>query len=212
MALYDRKQFAELCGFGFDNSGRAKISMWEKRGKIVIENNLIDSENAINRDWISKQVDVNAGKQIETDQKQEFTTEKPQGIPVKTNVTAPVEGIYNLDKQLKQQELEKKQVETRILNLKEDKIRGEVIPTAIAVTILSQFSQQVTTQFKNGLEDVLTLFAKQKDLNVNEVAEMRAKLTSIINNSIDKAVDSSKSNMDSIIKDFSLKKEVGERE
>ena len=50
MALYDRKQFAALCGFDFDDAGRAKISTWATRGKIIVENKLIDSENAINRE------------------------------------------------------------------------------------------------------------------------------------------------------------------
>lgn len=217
MALHTRKQLAELCGLEWSDKTRPKIAMWIKRNNIIMSGEYVDDTIPQNADWILKQQESNSPKDIKNVSVDEpvIKVDKPV-IKTKTPKVSEPEinegGIYGIDKKLKVQELEKKQVETRILTIKEQKLIGEVIPTDIVKSIFTQHSQSIVTEFKNCIEDVLTIFGKRKGLNTNEIAEIRGSLTVSINVAVDKAVDMSKKNLNSIISEFSVKRDVGERE
>lgn len=103
-------------------------------------------------------------------------------------------------------------LEISILSIKEQKLLGEVVPVELIKTIFSQFAHEIVNQFRNGCEDLITNFAKLKDCSTDEIAQMRLNLNDVINESNNKAVSNTKDNLDKIIEEFSIKKEVGERE
>ncbi|MBC7486079.1 MAG: hypothetical protein H7282_04950 [Cytophagaceae bacterium] len=219
MPFYTRSQFADLCGIEKKNA-RAYISTNIKRGRIVLSGELIDDELEVNKDFLARAL-VNAEKR-EQPQQEESTNESAPGPKVSKpiypdqpgkNLQKPnTTGNMSIEKALKQQEFEKKQVETRILNIKEQKLIGEVIPTDLVKMLFTQHSQSITTEFNNSISDLVTLFAKRNGMNTNELAEMRGQIVVIINTAVDKAVNLSKKNINNIINEFAVKRDVGERE
>jgi hypothetical protein len=222
MGLHTRKQLSELLTLDWNNkSNRDKIGMWVKRGSIIEKDGLIDDTDPQNLYWIKKQQEKEPKESIKQDPQKEVpdSVDKPPVAVAdhkqkKIKAGAPVKDItkYDLEVEFKELSIEKLKVDTRLQELKEDKIRGEVIPIEIVKTVFAQHSQNIITEFKNSVENILTIFAKKKSLNGNEVAEIRGQMVSTINLAVDKAVDSSKKNLTHIVKEFSIKKEVGERE
>jgi hypothetical protein len=108
-------------------------------------------------------------------------------------------------------EIKKKEREIALLKLREEKLNAIVIPTELVKVIFMQHSRSIATEFKNTIDGIITKIAKKKDLNLNEVAELRGELLSSINMAMDKSVVESKKSIGNIVKEFIEKKEVGER-
>jgi hypothetical protein len=214
MALYTRKDWGLMCGLSAGN-----LSNYIKRGKVLLTGELIDDSKPENEDFLKKFTEKKEEKYkdlgINTG---EISNEAPKSTkkePVqrsKTTNEGEGEGGFSLDRRLKAQELKKKEAETRLLNLKEEKIRGEHIPTELVRSIIIQQSQSFITAFKNGVEDFITIVAKAKGMNVNEVAEARGELTKVINLTANKAVEVAKKGIDNIVGEYAVKRDVGEHD
>jgi hypothetical protein len=203
-----------MCGLSAGN-----LSNYIKRGKVILTGELIDDTKPENIDFLQKFAD----RKLEKSNESEQNTGEISNEPIKSTKKEPAqrqkttnesegEGGYSLDRKLKAQELKKKEAETRLLNLKEEKIRGEHIPTELIRSIIILQSQSFVTAFKNGMEDFITIVAKTKGMNVNEVAEARGELIRVINTTANKAVDLAKKGVDSIVGEYAIKREVGEHD
>jgi hypothetical protein len=62
------------------------------------------------------------------------------------------------------------------------------------------------------VEDFITIVAKAKGMNVNEVAEARGELTKVINLTANKAVEVAKKGIDNIVGEYAVKRDVGEHD
>ncbi len=205
MALYRKADFVKLCGIQSKH-----LTTFIARGNVIVENGLIDGDNPTNKFFIEKKQDKTSSKTIEV------------GTPIAKNPTPKVaqipdedpggESLYVLEKKKKQLDIEKITVETRLLVLREEKQRGEVIPIDIVKTIVVQLSQNILSETKNISDNMISIVAKKAALNVNEIAILRGEQAKSINLAIDKAVEASKKSLSSIIREFSIKKEVGEHE
>ena len=205
MAVYNLKEFAALCKMTTGN-----LSNIIKRGKVIVKNNTIDDSIADNRDFLQKRKDY-PDKELKVEKV--LTVEKVIKTPNSSSKDSEGEiNNYQLDRKLKAQDLKKREAETRLLNLKEEKIRGEHIPTELVRSLIIHLSQSFVTGFKNGLEDFITVVAKAKGMNVNEIAEARGELTRVINNTVNKSVESAKKSVDSIVSEYAEKRSAGEKE
>lgn len=204
MALYSRKEFLELCGHEYDNSARSKISMWIKRGSIIETNGKIDDSIPKNRDWVIKQKDSRAAKDSPD-------TQDPE---IETNGQLPLEGMLagSIDRRLKLHQIEKLKVDTRIQELKEEKIRGEVVPVDIIKNLFRTHTQSIITSQKDSIEEMLINIAAETRLSGEGLARLRGKMVLSLNTSVDKAIIATEKNMQSMVDEFSIKKEVGEHE
>jgi hypothetical protein len=214
MALHTRKDWGLMCGLSAGN-----LSNYIKRGKVILTGELIDDSKPENIDFLQKFSGRKQEKSNESEQKPREISEDNKNSTKKEIIQrqkptneAEVEGGYSLDRKLKAQELKKKEAETRLLNLKEEKIRGEHIPTELVRSIVILQSQSFVTAFKNGLEDFITIVAKAKGMNVNEVAEARGELIRVINLTANKAVEQAKKGIDNIVGEYAVKREVGEHD
>jgi hypothetical protein len=203
-----------MCGLSAGN-----LSNYIKRGKVILTGELIDDTKPENIDFLQKFADRKLEKSNESEintgeivDKHSNNTKKEPVVRQKTTPEGETEGGYSLDRKLKAQELKKKEAETRLLNLKEEKIRGEHIPTELIRSIIILQSQSFVTAFKNGMEDFITIMAKAKGMNVNEVAEARGELIRVINSTANKAVDLAKKGIDNIVGEYAVKREVGEHD
>lgn len=223
MALHSRKQLAVICGLDYDKSSdRGKIGMAITRGKIILSGDFIDdtiSENARfiavyqakneNAEAIKEQVESNEDSVSKSPAYKQ--PEKKQPVP---NVSAPKKGgdLFALDKLLKEQELEKKAAETRLLNLKESKIRGESMPTVLTQNLFMIHNQSVLTIQKDIIEDLFIEVAKEARLTGDQLARLRGKMTNTLNEGMVKAIAVTGKNIKSFMEEFSIKREVGEHD
>lgn len=199
MSIYTRKQFYEACGI-------LKSTMYVniKRGKVILSGDVIDTSIQANREFLEKCL-----------AKQKIPVEKTPHIEAEEKPTEkyyePSVNSLELEKKLKQAELEKKEVDTRIALLKEEKLRGSVVPTDIVKVVFSQHFKSINSSFHQAADNLIVNIAKKKDLDRNEIAEIRGELVEIINIAVNDAIEESKKSIKNIVAEYSDKKGVGER-
>ncbi len=225
--IYKRSHFAKLCGLTTGN-----LSNYINRGLVLVkEDQTIDTDEFLNEDFLKSRQEKLKEKYKESGETPPEILEKPKKSTKKKakkkksetweieNIQSPepkqdnsTEAYESLDRRLKKQELLKKEAETRLLNMKEEKLKGEHIPTELVRSIILQQSQSFITAFKNSIEDFITLSAKKSNMNVNEIAEARGKITKMINESANKAIVIAKKGVANIVNEYSVKREVGEHD
>ncbi len=206
MALHSKADFAKLCGMTASNLH----NYIHRDKKVIMSGDYIDDSHPINKLFLEKR-------------KAKVFDEKPKPINVSVpNNTQPVPKVekpepgtddyIKLDRKLKAQQLEKIEVETRLLELKEAKMNGELIPTELVQAVYMQQNQSFITSFNNSIDDFLTLFSKKKGLSHDETVAYRSEIIKIINEASKASIEITKTNIQNIIDEFTIKKEVGEHE
>jgi hypothetical protein len=206
MALLSKKEFAQQC-----NIETKALSVQISRGKVIVENDLIDTNNDKNRAFLEKYM----GRDREIDK----LPPKEPTKTIKTSSNEPEDGkddsnipsFTESERLLKHLDTQKRQKEIEKLEIDISKKRGEVIPSDLVKPIFLQHNQSIVTEFKNAADDFIRTISKKKALSVNETAEIRGKLVEIINQAMNKATTASVKAVDVIISDFSEKRGVGER-
>lgn len=193
-----------MLGFEWNDSNKAKLAMWVKRGKLIEVDGKIDDTNLINRDWILKQKD--SANQEDRPQTQ------VQREPDRSYDEVPEGSAYGIEKKLKAQQLEKLKVDTRIAELKEEKIRGEVIPVELIKNLFSTHTQSIITSQKDGIEELLISISSEARLTGDQLAKLRGKMITTLNRAVDKAITITEKNMKAMVDEFSIKREVGEHD
>ncbi len=227
MAYLTRSEFAERCGLP-KKTARAYISQNIKRGKIIptSDGKLIDDTIPQNIEFLQKEIEKNSAKVLEKEPKApilrmirpdpdfskiqddiedlDLSADEQDEIDSNTPLSA-------LDKKYKLALLKKVKVDTRINEHKEAKLKGDVIPIDLARIIVAQLSQSFVTEFKNTAEDILTLFSKRKQMNTNEIAEIRGGLIECINSGAESAVKLAQQGISNIADEYAIKRSPGER-
>ena len=207
MALLTKKEFAQKCGVPTNY-----LSVYIQRGNIVLSDGLIDDTLQANVYFHLKKTKENPV------QKSEELTPPPKPINVKAKPRKisdekefTGQSKFNQDIETREAELEKKRVEIRLALLKEQKLMGELIPTDLIKSFFILHSESIKVSFNEGCENLIVIISQQKQLSNTEVAEVRKKLVDIINLSIDNAISSSKKNLTNIVKEYSERRGIGEK-
>lgn len=222
MGLHTRKQLSELLKLDWGNkSNRDKIGMWVKRGSIVEKDGLIDDTDPQNIYWIKKQsekVPTASSKPEPQKETQGPKVEQPP-LPENTKIKKQKKGTdqeaevkWGLDIEKKELEIEKLRVDTRLQELKEEKIRGEVIPITLTKAIVTNLSQSILTSQKDFIDYLLIRIGKEAKLSGEQLAKLRGEMIKALNETVDKAIKTSQRNIKSLMYEFSIKKEVGEHD
>lgn len=206
MALYTRKQFYELCGIG-----KSHLNVYISRSKVILDGELIDDNNPTNKLFLAKCLEK---KQANVESKPQPKVNIPQVENSGDQIiqkSIPDKNINELERALKEAELKKKEVDIQLALLKEEKLRGVVIPTDIVKVVFSQHFKSITSAFHQAADNLIVNIAKKKDLDREEVAQIRGELIEITNLAINDSVDNSIKNIKNIVAEYSEKKGVGER-
>jgi hypothetical protein len=209
MALHSKKDFCKLCGIESKH-----ISTLIKRNNIIeTKDGYFDDADPVNNSFILKKQDK---KQLNGKSEEAPAVELNNGVQKESGggkKGKQVGGtLYDLDVEKKGLEIEKLKVDTRLQELKEDKIKGEVVPIVIVKQIVNALTQSVLTSQKDFIEDMLINVSKEYRLSGTQLAKLRGKMVKGLNEGMDKAIDMTKRNVKSLVDEFSIKKEVGERE
>lgn len=223
MALHTRNQFTEVCGLNPRLGGdRGIIGKAIERGNIVLTaEGFIDDQEFKNVKFLEKyQLKAASRPPVETVEPNTDTsplsdTKQPESKqPRKQSAYTPkIDGeAFKLDRELKVQELEKKAAETRLLHLKEQKQRGEVMPVDLVKQLFTTHSQSIITSQKDGIEQLLINITQEFRLSSEQLANLRGKMVVVLNNAVDKAGATTKRTMKTLVDDFTIKREVGEHD
>lgn len=117
----------------------------------------------------------------------------------------------SLETQLKRIEIEKKQQETNLLKLKEQKTLGILIPTELVKILFTQHSKSILTEFDNSIDRVLTKIAKVKKLSNAERSRFRGELKTELNTAVDRAINESKRKIKKMVIEYTEVRGRGEQ-
>lgn len=215
MSLLTKKQFAEHCQVG-TNYLHAPI----KRGNVIVNGaGLIDTENEFNRAFMEKRLSKNPPAAPPANSTEAFIADASKSVKEKT--AALNKFLSDLDDSeipplavsvKKSKYLSNIKIEKEIEKLKFDiaKRKGEVVPSELMKPVFLQHNQSIVTEFKNVIDEVLRLFAKESSLSPNKTAEITGVLTSTINTAITKATHLTSKSILAIIKDHTERRGAGE--
>lgn len=209
MAIYQKKEFSELCGIK-----RNDIAIYIKRRKVVLNNNdLIDTENTVNMSFLEKRLSL-IKKQTLSEPRQKSVTEIKKNTTDNTHEpeeTSTGQSYTESERQLKYLDTIKRQKEIEKLDIEIAKKRGEVVPSELIKPVFLQHNQSILTEFKNGIDEILRVFAKKSSLSVNQIAELKGEMVQIINHSVNKAIVTSENSVEVIISEHAEKRGVGQK-
>lgn len=200
MALYKLKEFAEVCGLKQNALSNAKA-----RGKIIVnENRMVDTGNPANAVFL----ELYRAKSGAAD-------DPSAALPVPKSATADVDTgqkaadaapsgrqggeLFKLDREKKAIDIEKAKQDLELSRIKEQKIRGELIPTALVRDAFTQLFGAFTVSFRQGSDNLITEWTQIAHLNRNQQADLRKRLVKIVNSSIDAGIDDAKNRLDAIV-------------
>lgn len=206
MAKYKQSEFAKLCGIN-----KSSLPAYKKRKQIVVVDGLVDDADPVNAMFLAKCLEKLKLKPSSSDPD---NSEPNHASPEKKKLKGEKgkETFAELMVRNKELENEKKVEEIEKLRKQNAKMDGESIPTDIAKSIFSIYGKNITISFQNVAENWLVNLSKLKGLSSSEYAEFRSILINGINEGVEKAQKESKKSIAQVIKEYSLKREVGEHD
>lgn len=206
MAVYSVKEFSVLVGIKPSN-----LSVYNTRGNLLIVNKTIDTSVEKNSAFLEKYRSRNIGK---TEEKINVPKNTTPNVPAADDALAPPtqsQSYTESERQLKYLDTLKRKKEIEKLDIDIAKKRGEVIPTELMNPLVLQHNHSITTNYKYVIDDFIRIFSAKYGLNVNEIAEIRGKMTESLNKAIDKTTETTINSIEIIVNQYAEKRGVGER-
>lgn len=119
--------------------------------------------------------------------------------------------LIELERALKESELNKRNKEIELLTLKKQKLDAELIPVELVKSIFLYHNHSIVTAFKECAETYTNSFAHRARLSLEDRAALRGSLVEGINNAITNAQKLSHIQVDNICREYSLKRGQGEK-
>lgn len=225
MAIHSKSDFAKLCALTSGN-----LTNYIKRGKVNMGPDGIDDEDLLNRDFLEhrrgrvKNIPTPRNPPPPPEKKLRMIRPDPgkpedevPDVPEEDedDIEIPENGgdnsMYLLHKKKLSAEIRKKHREINLLQLREEKIRGEVIPVDLIKNLFKAHTQSILSAQKDGIEDLLIQISAENRLKGEQLARLRGKMVTILNAGIEKSVAMTRRNLKMIVSAYSLKREAGER-
>ena len=222
MAKFKKREFYEHCGVA-----KSYFYQYVKRGKIhVSADGLIDTDMPMNRDFMDSRIRNKKSKAPEVEKVVQVVS-IPETKPRKNTKQELAELAkrmkredaadeaatrkYDLDRQIKEAELEAKEQQIELNRLKIAKLSGEVIPTSLVRVIFAQHFKSVTTAMHQGCDNFIMTISKVTGMKKKDMARMRGELIDIVNEAVRDGIDESKESVKNIVSEYSEKRGVGEK-
>jgi hypothetical protein len=210
MAFLSNKEFAARA-----NVATRNLSVYITRGKIVAgADGFFDDTHELNRAFLVKR----ESKKVNTKPTAATAQDKPARV-AKASASdedlvvngQDVPGYDKSDRYLKHLQTQKMAQEVRLLKMKEEKQKGQVIPSDLIKPVFLQHNQSFIATFKNGSEEIIRIIGKKKALSGADMAELRGQFINIINEALKKATAATLKSVAGIIEEHSRTRGVGER-
>ena len=217
MARYTRKNVCEMCGVS-----QAAISTNISRGNIIMDDDWIDDSNETNAKTLARWVEryeakKKAGQVKPSPPKQKKTRGKRKATPSAELKAPPAsgevvdpdalehgserDGSVTLDNKKKIAEIAYKIRQTELSELKAAKMRGENIPTQLAMNVVSVLGHSMQSSYRNSAEQFMIELAAEAKLPPELEAKYRGKLIDAVNKAHANAITGAKTAIKTIIAD-----------
>lgn len=227
MPKYTKKEFAIACDIKTKN-----LAVYIMRGKVVVTDGKIDTDLEINKYFLDEKKQFSVDKAIENkvEEKTEPAADQEKDLndrsagkktkEVNPEFKFPKEHTPNpaqvrnfeLDTEIKQQNIQKERINIQLQQARLDKINGVTVPTELVKNLFMHHSKSITVAFHNAAETLLSKIAKQKGIDIAEMSALRTELIEIVNEAVNESIEVSKKTLASIVAEHSQKKEVGEHQ
>ena len=223
MAFLTRKEFCYKCGVSSSN-----LTNYIKRGKVAKSGDYFDDSTEPNKSFIAGRIKLQAEKQAaEPAPKRQKPIpptppdlnngDAPESPPPniesdETTSSKPYEDLASLTEEKMRVDIERIKSVEQLNQLKIQKQQGDLIPTELVKPLIAQLSMSLSSAFKQAGDNLIVEFTHKKKLGNAETAELRERLTFVINSAIKEAVSEAKRGTNRIASDFSATRSVGERE
>ena len=189
------------------------ISMNIKRGKLVLNSTWIDDSDPTNAAtlarWGASFAEKSQPKTVTPPPRvgRKKATQSPRpskkSIDEDEDYPAPAAGsgagVVALDRELKVATIAFKIKQTEIAELKAAKMRGENIPTGLAVNAMSLLGHSMQSAYRNGAEALMIELSAAVKLPPAIEAKFRGRLIELVNKSHSNAIAAAKSEIKTII-------------
>ena len=195
MAYYRKTDFAKMVGTTTGN-----LANLAKRGKLKYSGKYVDDSLEINKLFIKSRKELlkQRGKDLVTVKAIPLNKIKKADLqdssPVSTTKQAELKMLKD------QEDLRKKRISANKAELEYEQMIGSSIPTDLVAQVISLLGQTMLTSFNNGASALLDEITHKKKFKAKEKAELKGKLTEIINDSISNGVTQAQMNVDNIVK------------
>ena len=210
MALLTKKEFAHKCGMP---TNQLSVAVGRDKKVILREDGLIDDAEPTNALFFEMR--QMKGKTIPKGlaPMPVFTREDRQMGPV-TNVqinnSSPSE-FLDLERQLKEKDLEKRKEEIIQLQLKNEKTSGSVVPLAVMQPLLMEYNRLLVNSYRYALDEFLTTIGKVAGLDNEQISWWRGEIVKTVNEASDKGITETIRQLQNIIIEYSNTRGAGER-
>lgn len=227
MAKFTAKEFYTLCGISKGN-----FYTYKKRGNIhTNDDGLVDSELPMNADFMNKRVMnkktipkpapiVEVASVASTPPilkrkptKAELKAEQKEAEKREERAAVSDQQAthkYNLDRQIKEADLEAKEQTIELNRLKIAKLSGEVIPTDLVRIVFAQHFRSVANSFNNAADNYISVIIAKFKGKKDDVAFIRGELIDVVNEAIKDSISDSNNHISNIVKEYSDKRGKGE--
>jgi len=153
---------------------------------------------------VGQKVDINDPVNVEF---KEFRLAKKNGVIHKGENSS----FIDLEHQAKKIDIQNKEASLRLSELREQKLRGETMPTEVVKSMLHVNNSSILTSFKAGVDVIIDQISKKKSLTRKDEAELRGEMIEVLNNCVDEAIELSKKEIKNIIASYQESRGRGEK-
>lgn len=187
----------------------SSLAVYIRRGKVLVgKDGLIDTNNAVNREFIA----TYAHKKVE---KLPELTKAAKVMPIGVDVDdmmggdddggdsgdddGYVPGLHISEKKYKAALAEKTKKQDQLLEIQIATKRGQLIPSALVMPLFMQHNQHLLNEQRNADEEMLLMIAHKAGISDKDVAEIRGEWIKRRNKAVDDATALSENGLDQLI-------------
>lgn len=209
MSIVSKQEFAEMAKMPSN-----MLAVYIKRGKVfVASDGLVNSKHEVNVNFLKKRLNkIGANEKLTENINHDSACGSGgvrMNIPGFGEIDVPEYAkSERLLKHLQTQKLEK---EVKLLELREAKIRGEVVPSDVIAQIFLQHNHSILTKTKEFMDELLRKIGKLYDATSADMSTFKGEMVAKLNNAMSEAATLTASSVENVIKDYSKSRGVGER-
>lgn len=195
MPLYTKSSFAKHCG-----KTSAHVSVALTRKQLVASGDYIDS--GIEKNKLTMNKWRAASGLIDATSTQLKISEPSEERPAVPNVSEPAplkSSFTELENDKKRADIAWKQEKTTETALKNAKLRGELIPTAMVINLFAMLGHAFQTQYEIGTSNLIMDLSHKAKLSPEIEGEIRSNLIVLINKAHKSAIEDAKKGVRKIV-------------
>lgn len=208
MSIVTRKQFGDMVGMASN-----KLSVYIARGKVFVgENDMINTRHDVNVAFYQRHKNNSIapsddnGRDKQGDGSSSSTT---LNIPGLGEVAVPE--YAESERVLKYLDTLKREKEIKLYELKEAKIRGEVVPSSLMGQIILQNNHSILNRMREIMEELIRKIGKQYDISGSDIATYKGDMVTMLNSSILDAANITAASLENIVNEYAISRGVGEK-